>query len=76
MFCYRDQRAADRKTKTTPKVTDDSKSEALEITLENGEVTLLDETRLITIIKEACEGLEELTHQLSSQRQNDLFFQA
>ena len=56
---YRDQRAAERKTKTTPKVTDDSKSEALEITLENGEVTLLDETRLMTIIKEACEGLEE-----------------
>ena len=56
---YREQRAAERKTKTIPKGTGDSKSEALEITLENGEVTLLDETRLITIIKEACEGLEE-----------------
>ncbi len=56
---YREQRAAERKTKTIPKGTDDSKSEALEITLENGEAALLDENRLITIIKEACEGLEE-----------------
>ena len=54
---YREQRAAERKT--TPKGTGDLKSEALEITLENGEAALLDENRLITIIKEACEGLEE-----------------
>ena len=56
---YREIKSGRTKNKNNSKGTDDSKSEALEITLENGEAALLDENRLITIIKEACEGLEE-----------------
>lgn len=56
---YREHRAAERKTKETTEQASDLGGQTLEITLENGEAASLDEDRLLTIIKEACQGLEE-----------------
>ncbi|OUU74311.1 MAG: ribonucleoside-diphosphate reductase subunit alpha [Methylococcaceae bacterium TMED69] len=56
---YREHRAVERKTKKTTEDASSLGGQALEITLENGEVALLDENRLLTIIKEACQGHDE-----------------
>lgn len=56
---YREQRAGEREQSILSQQNNTEKKTPLEITLENGQTTLLDESRLITIIKEACNGLEE-----------------
>ena len=58
---YREQRATERKQSASAEQNNEAqeKQTKLQITLKNGETTELDEDRLITIIKEACEGLNE-----------------
>ncbi|WP_243374666.1 ribonucleoside-diphosphate reductase subunit alpha [Microvirga solisilvae] len=56
---YREQRSAER-AKTTP-AADAPKSAALHVTLENGTRVAFDQTRLQTLVTEACEGLSDVS---------------